>query len=222
MLKPGTHDASCPSNYRGIALLCALSKLFANLVEHRLTSFLWKAKRIAPEQFGFTRGRRTLDPAFILDILIDQAKANGKPLFVCFIDFTKAYDFVNRSALLFKLMRIGMEGRVFDVIQNMYSAVRSIVRVGVDTSDVIEQIAGVRQGCVLSPCLFSIYIADLPLFLQESNTIGVQLHDVWVRILLYADDGALVANSEEDMQIMRNALHAYCAKWRLIVDVGKT
>ena len=118
---------------------------------------------------------------------------------MCFIDFTKAYDFVDRSAesaLLYKLISIGMEGRVFDVIQNMYSAVRSIVRVGVDTSDVIEQIAGVRQGCVLSPCLFSIYIADLPQFLQDSNTIGVQLHDVWVRILLYADDGALIATSE--------------------------
>ena len=143
-------------------------------------------------------------------------------MYVCFIDFTKAYDFVDRTALCYKLLRSGVIGRVYEVIHDMYSAVRSIVREGFETSKVIEQIAGVRQGCVLSPCLFSIYIADLPQVLQEAGTTGVRLHDVWVRILLYADDGALVAHSAEDLQAMLNALRSYCAKWRLIVNVSKT
>ena len=97
-MKPGCKDVGCPSNYRGIALLNAFSKWFANLLETRLSDFLWRVQRIAPEQFGFTRGRRTLDPSLIFDTLIDQAKAMGKPLFVCFIDFTKAYDFLDRTA----------------------------------------------------------------------------------------------------------------------------
>ena len=75
---------------------------------------------------------------------------------------------------------------------------------------------------MLSPCLFSIYIADLPSFLQQAGTQGVRLHDVWLRILLYADDGALVAHSAEDLQAMLHALRDYCAKWRLLVNVSKT
>ena len=68
LVKPGTKNPQCPSNYKGIALLSTLSKLFSNLVEKRLNDFMWVVKRIAPEQFGFTCGRRSLDPCLILDI----------------------------------------------------------------------------------------------------------------------------------------------------------
>jgi len=96
LLKGANLLASDANNYRGLALLCSLSKLFANIQEARLTTFMWSTDQVAPEQFGFTRGRRTLDPAFILDSLISQAGpgAKGKKLFVAFIDFQKAYDFV--------------------------------------------------------------------------------------------------------------------------------
>ena len=93
---------------------------------------------------------------------------------------------------------------------------------GHEVSEVIEQLVGLRQGCVLSPCLFTLYIADLPAWLEAAGTRGVLLHDTWVRVLLYADDGVLVADSEEDLQEMLGALRGYCAKWRLFVNVAKT
>ena len=59
LLKGGDKDD--PNNYRGIALLASLAKLFANIIESRITSFEWETANICDTQFGFTRGRRTVD-----------------------------------------------------------------------------------------------------------------------------------------------------------------
>ena len=115
-----------------------------------------------------------------------------------------------------------MVGPVYRVIHSMYESVSSIVRQGIDISRVIHQHVGLRQGCILSPCLFSLFISDLPQFLADNGCQGVKLHDEWVRILLYADDGALVASSQADLQCMLNTLKQYCAKWRMFVNVKKT
>ena len=96
-------DKSMPSNYRGIALLSVLCKMFANLIEQRMSAFQASLNLIADEQFGFTRNRRTQDPIFILNTLIERAKHNNEKLYVAFIDFQKAYDFVYRSGLFFKM-----------------------------------------------------------------------------------------------------------------------
>ena len=71
LLKGTDLNSSLPTNYRGIALMSSMSKLFANILEHRLTCFQSTTGLISAEQFGFTKGRRTLDPIFILDTLID-------------------------------------------------------------------------------------------------------------------------------------------------------
>ena len=105
----------------------------------------------------FCEDRRTLDPCFILDTLIDDAKRKGKPLYVCFIDFAKAYDFDDRSALFCKMIGQGVVGPMLRIIQNMYEAIKSIVSVRHDVSNVIELFLGVKQGCVLSPCLFDVH-----------------------------------------------------------------
>ena len=112
-------DASIPSNYRGIALLSTLSKFFALMIETHLVSFQTSLKKIAAEQFGFTKNRRAQDPIFILDTLINSAIANKKALFVAFIDFEKAYDLVYRDALFFKMLRDGISGSLFRVIYSM-------------------------------------------------------------------------------------------------------
>ena len=147
-----------------------------------------------------------------MDTLIDESRSSKKTLFVCFIDFAKAYDFVDRSALFYKMIKKGIVGPMLRIIQSMYESVKSIVRVGYDTSEVIEQMVGVKQGCVLSPCLFSMYISDLPEWLANHGAKGVLLHDTCVRALLYADNGALLAETAADLQQMLNYLQTYCAR----------
>ena len=101
LLKGTNVDASLPTNYRGITLLSTMSKMFSNILERRLTEFQWATGRISDFQFGFTRDRRTLDPVFILNTMIEKAKADGTKLYVAFIDFRKACDFVLHHGLFF-------------------------------------------------------------------------------------------------------------------------
>ena len=222
LLKGVALDASLPTNYRGITLLSSLSKLFANILEKRLSIFQWETGTISKVQFGFTRDRRTLDPVFILDTLIDQARASKSQLYVAFVDFQKAYDFVFLDALFYKMVKSNMIGLVYKIIHSMYESVSAVVRQGIDVSDVIHQHIGLRQGCVLSPCLFSLFISDFPTFVQEQGCLGVKIHDEYVHALFYADDGALLATSADELQKMIDALCLYCAKWRIFVNCGKT
>ena len=74
----------------------------------------------------------------------------------------------------------------------------------------------------MSPCLFTLFINDLPGELERGGARGVELRELVVRILMYADDGALVAESAEDLQLMLEILRQYCSKWRLLVNVSKT
>jgi hypothetical protein len=177
---------------------------------------------VSGEQFGFTRLRRALDACFVLDTLIDSMNADNTELFVAFIDFQKAYDYVWRDGLFHKMLISGMKGPIYRILHSMYKSVKSVIMYGNDVSDIIDQFVGLRQGCVLSPCLFSLFIADLPSFLADEGCQGVFLHDTWVRVLLYANDGALVACSTLDLQCMLDALRKYCQRWRMIVNVKKT
>ena len=79
-----------------------------------------------------------------------------------------------------------------------------------------------KVRCILSPCLLSAYISDLPKFLAEREGAGkcegVLLHDQIVHVIMYADDLALVAKSAADLQRMLEALHVYASEWQLLVN----
>ena len=81
--------------------------------------------------------------------------------FVAFIDFSKAFDWVDRELLLYKLLRSSVDGPFYFVIKSMYTKTRSTVKVNDDLSNWFETECGVRQGDVLSPTLFNIFINDL-------------------------------------------------------------
>ena len=151
---------------------------------------------------------------------------NRSQLYVAFIDFRKAYDFVPHNELFYKMLHGGMarDGRTYLPHNTQYVRIDKVdcIRHNNDVSNIISQHIGLRQGCILSPCLFSFYIADLPKYLEEKGCKGVWLHDGWIRALLYADDGALLASTPADLQRMLEVLKEYCSKWRMFVNNEKT
>ena len=169
LLKNWRLDPTQPPHYRPISLQVTLAKIFAAILERRLAAFLGTVKGICPAQFGFTRGRQGTDAVFILSTLIEKARAERKDLYVAFIDFSKAYDSVDHASMQAKLLLEGICGRVYTVLQSMYEHVRSVVSQGGCISRAIEHSIGLRQGCVLSPLLFALFIADLPVFLARNG-----------------------------------------------------
>ena len=114
-------DQDDPNCYRGIALISSFAKLFNNILNERLTNFLKKNKVISEFQIGFSKKARIADHMFVLRHLIDShVKQNRKQISAAFIDFEKAFDTVWRDALLYKLLKAGIHGRMFNMIKSMY------------------------------------------------------------------------------------------------------
>ena len=102
---------SVTDNYRGITLLSALGKLFTRVLNNRLDGWA-EAYGIYPEaQNGFRKGRGTTDSLFIIQIVINEFIENGKKLYVFFVDYSKAFDFVVHDNLWYKLLQYGIRGK---------------------------------------------------------------------------------------------------------------
>ncbi|XP_060589316.1 uncharacterized protein LOC132744577 [Ruditapes philippinarum] len=219
--KSSTADGRDPLSYRGISLTCSMYKLYCNILNDRLSSWSEANNIIVDEQNGFRRKRSTTDHISSLVNLIDTRKKMKKSTFTAFIDFRKAYDLINRSKLWSRLQVTGVCGKMLRAIKSLYSSLASCVRINSFTTDWFDVHCGLRQGCVLSPLLFNLYINDLALYLKSLN-IGVTIDDEIVCILLYADDIVLLAETERDLQCLLNGLHDWCSINDMSINTSKS
>lgn len=223
LLKPGGNPGDC-SSYRGITVGTLMAKLYATVINTRLTKWAEENCIRARGQAGFRKGHRTSDQIFILRTLVEQQRLAGTPLYVCFVDFQKAYDTVPRDQLWCKLEKMGIQGHIMDAIQALYADVPVCVRTGGELTPTFQSLMGVKQGCPLSPTLFGLYIDDFEAVVLGSAT-GLALPALGggpAPPLLYADDLALMSTTREGLQRQLNILGAYADRWGLTVNVKKT
>ena len=121
----GAYD---PSNYRGIAVSSCFSKLFSRVLFDRLDCYIENNNLICPEQIGFRKDLRTSDHTLTLKTLIDKAFKSKKYLFSCFVDFSKAFDTVNRVAMFHKLTQYNITGPFSNTIKDMYNSLLCSVK----------------------------------------------------------------------------------------------
>ena len=162
-------DKNEPVNYRGITLLSTIGKLFTRILNNRLNDWAEEYHVYIEAQAGFRKNMGTTDNIFILNSLITHVLNQNKKLYCVFVDFTKAFDFVVRDILWYKLLKLGVRGKMLDIIKSIYSTVKSQVKHNNALSNVFCSHIGVRQGECLSPFLFSIYLNDLE---EEINLNG--------------------------------------------------
>jgi hypothetical protein len=231
-------DVSDPDNYRGITILSCFGKLFTNVLNTRLNNFLENNNILCEEQAGFRKNYSTTDHIFSLKMLIDLYLSKGKKLYCSFIDYRKAFDSINRTALWQKLLSNNVDGKCIKIIYDMYKKAKSCVQVNSFSkmSDFFTSHTGVRQGENLSPVLFSLFLNDLNQFLSQhynglvslSSVVNDTLSNFDVEvyfklyILLYADDTVIFAETADELQKALDAMSSYCNMWSLQVNPAKT
>src|SRR5690348_6258049 len=156
-------DIKLPRNYRPITLLSILGKVYTGVLERRLMSWSEKHGIIVQEQGGFRPGRGCPEQLYTLTELIKLRRLRKQYTYACFIDIRKAYDTVWHDGLKARLLECGVHGAMYRAIASLYEGCSSTIRLGGDTgyTDWFDIETGVRQGCILSPILYSIFINGL-------------------------------------------------------------
>ena len=221
LLKKG--DQYDPKNYRGIAVASSISKLFLSIMQKRLSVFSQSHNLIPSCQIAYKQKSSTSDHILTLKNLIDKYinMASRSYLFVCFVDFRAAFDSVWRRALLYKLLKLGVAGNFLNVIDSMYSKVMYCVKMNGYVSETISSSVGVKQGCVLSPLLFNLFLSDLP-NIFSTDCHPVELGELKLNCLMFADDLVLISQSAKGLQNCLTNLQIYCDKWDITVNTDKT
>ena len=155
-------------------------------------------------------------------IIIRNRKNDGRDTYTCFVDMAKAFDRVNRDILFIKLANIGVSGNMLESIKTLYAECKASVNVNGSYTDFFNITAGVKQGDVISPTLFSIFIDDLVKGIKQLD-LGVEIDtNFQVSILLFADDIVLIAPNEVNLQLMLDYLAKWCVENRMEVNINKT
>ena len=150
--KPGATDCEL---HRTISLMSHVTKLLLRIIMMRVRNKI--NPEIAEEQCGFVEGKGTTNAIFILRTLIERALEIQKDVYLCFIDYTKAFDTVRHDEIIKELTKLRIDGKDLRIIKNMDWEQTAAMRVEGEISAFRKIKRGVRQGCVLSPDLFSLY-----------------------------------------------------------------
>ena len=216
------NEPRVPLNYRGISLIPIMCKLYTNILNKRIIEYLDINNLTEDEQNGFRKDISCEDHIYSLTSIIRNRKNMRLDTFTCFVDMAKAFDRVNRDILFVKLAKIGISGDILESVKALYADCRASINVNDDYTDFFSIMSGVKQGDVISPTLFSIFINDLVKGIKELNE-GVDISpDLNVGILLFADDIVLLAPTELNLQSMLDYLHSWCNKNMMDVNINKT
>lgn len=211
------------ANYRGITLLNTGYKLLATIITARLREWIETNGVLKESQAGFRSGRGTRDHVFVLNSLINnQLKKKGGKLYTAFVDFKAAFDTVDRDLLLDKMEKMGVSGRLLKMIEKIYNTTTNEVITGEGVTRRFTTVRGVRQGCPISPTLFSMFIEDMDEVWERKNEGGTVIGGEKIFAMKFADDIVLVANEEDGLRSMLGSLEKYVERNKLTVNIDKT
>ena len=207
-------------NYRGITVLSVFEKVFESISLNRLEFVSEAFKKYDRYNTGFLKGSRTGDNNFVIMGLVQRQLNLGRPLIVIHVDFSRAFDLINRNILFYKLYKSGYRGRVIDTLMDLYRKTSYRVKVGNKISENVTEFTGVNQGGITSPFLFREYLSDLKSFLDEHT--GICLEKEILIHELFADDLYLVSDNTVNSQKQLDGLRNFSRPNQMIANVVKT
>ena len=210
VIKNKTGKISSKDNYRPIALASVLSKVLERILLDRLELYLLTNDN----QYGFKRKHGTDMCVFALKEIVAKYRSLNATMFLCFLDASKAFDRVNHTKLFQKLSLRGVPGYLIRILAYWYTNQTMMVRWGNAISESFIVTNGVRQGGILSPYLFNIYMDELSNKLNVCKT-GCLIGSMLINHLMYADDLVIFCPCSAGMQ----SLLKICSEYGFEFDI---
>ena len=217
LVKDHSGNHSSTNNYRGITISPIISKLF----EHILKLIFFESLATNEHQFGFKKKSSTVHALHCLKSTVNHYVTNGSRVFCTFLDASKAFDRLVHSGLFLKLMDKNVPLMFLDIIKSWYSDLSCRVKWGEHFSDWFKISAGVRQGGVLSPDLYCLYVDNLICQLKRVNK-GCHYFNRFAAAFFYADDMCVLAPSIKGLETMLKLCEAYCIEWDIGLNAKKS
>ena len=228
------------NNYRGISLLSIVGKVYARILLVRLQRL---AERVYPEsQCGFRAGRSTIDMIFSLRQLQEKCREQKIPLYLAFVDLTKAFDTVSREGLYVALAKIGCPLKLLSLVRSFHQNMKGTVQFDGNVSESFDIRNEVNQGCVLASTLFGIFFlmllkhalgatnegiflrtrSDGRLFNLSRLRARTKVREAMIIDMLFADDAAIAAHTEEELQHLMDRLSLACKDFCFFISLPKS
>ena len=214
-----------------------MGKLFARVLNDRLQLVVEEV--VSDTQCGFRTGRGCVDMIFCVRQLVEKAIEHNTKIFLLFVDLCKAYDSVPRQALWCALRKYGILENLIELVHSFHESMSTTVTVCGEKSSSFPVTNGLRQGCIIAPTLFILYL-DLVIrcWCSRCLAVGVEVQyqiggklvgertrrplSFTVSECLFADDAALVCSSREDMFVAAKIFEEVSTGWGLTLSVPKT
>ena len=213
-------DLSKCDSYRGIMLLSIPGKVLSRIILNRMKNTVDKLLR--NNQAGFRSNRSCTDQISSLRIILEQSMEFNSQIYVNFIDYSKAFDSIDRGSLWKIMAHYGIPTKIINLIKKMYQDSGGQVLYKGRLSSFFQILTGVRQGCLLSPFLF-LLIIDWIMRQSDNQRTGIQ----WtltkkLEDLDFADDLALLSHTQAQMQDKTSKIAENSSKVGLHINVAKT
>jgi len=209
-------------DYRDITLLQTAYKVYVAVLAGRLRGEIEDKGLLPPSQTGFRKRLETTDNLYVLNYLINRLVYGRKgKMVVLFVDLKTAFDSVDREKLIEAMRERGVREGLVRRCEEVLKETVSRVSVGDREEERFWTGKGVRQGCPLSPSVFTLLLADIDEFLKKGGWGGLKVGGRKVYTLAYADNIAMVAEDEE-MKGMMGKLEGYLDERGLELNAEKT
>ena len=183
-----------------------------------------------------------VDMVFSLRQLQEKCREQQMPLYIAFIDLTKAFDLVSRDGLFKALCKIGCPPRLHSLIESFHSNMKGSVQFNGNLSKPFNMCSGVKQGCVLTPTLCGIFFAlllrhafgtaqegihlqtrsDGGLFNLACLKVRTKIREALIRDMLFADDASIMTHTQRELQLLMDHFSKACKDFGLIISLKKT
>ena len=209
---PKKGDLSDCDNYRGISLINNGIKIISKIIATRISEYGIRNNFIRPEQFGFRNKEECISLFISIRDICQRRQLNNEVTYLAFLDLKKAYDSVPIYNILTKLKCLGIRGKCYRFLENLYLSSKACVKLDGQLSDSFDVMKGVRQGCPLSPILFNLFINDI---FNDCDEFGIKIGNESCCGGLFADDIVLCAPTRGNLKKLLKKVN----KWAIENDM---